>query len=44
MITIITNGTSQPHLASLIDEVSKLEKAGLRSKTVEGGRSLLGLY
>ncbi|NMB43951.1 MAG: ribosome silencing factor [Clostridiales bacterium] len=37
---IITNGTSQPHLASLIDEVSKeLEKAGYMSKTVEGGRS-----
>ncbi|NLJ90098.1 MAG: ribosome silencing factor [Clostridiales bacterium] len=37
---IITNGTSQPHMASLVDEVSKqLDKAGYSSKTVEGGRA-----
>ncbi len=37
---IITNGTSQPHIVSLIDGVSKdLDKAGFNSKTVEGGRS-----
>lgn len=37
---IITNGTSQPHVGSLVNEVSKgLDKEGYKSKVVEGGRS-----